>query len=204
MHDGDVNGGGALPWEKNYDEAEVLERAMHAFWARGFEATSMSDLVDATGINRGSIYAAFDGKRALFMRALRHYDKTHRADFLARIARDHAPKDAIIATFEAAAKNTGRQGAPGGCLIVNTALELSPHDPEIRDLVDASLHEVEEFFFDMIEAAQREGTVESEVAARETAQALLGLFLGLRVLTRSKPHRSAIDAITSRARAMLD
>ncbi len=193
-----------MPWEKSYDETEVLERAMQAFWARGFEATSMSDLVAATGINRGSIYAAYTNKRSLFMRVLRHYDRVYRADHLERIAMRHAPKDAIVAAFDGAARNTGRDGVPGGCLLVNTALELSPHDPEVRDFVDACLREVEDFFRSRIEAAQRDGTIRASIAPRDTAQALLGLFLGLRVLTRSKPRASVIDAITSQARAMLD
>lgn len=192
-----------MPWEKSYDETEVLERAMHAFWARGYEATSMSDLVEATGINRGSIYAAYASKHTLFMRALRHYDKVHRADYLECISRQHAPKNAIIAAFEGASRNTGRKGRPGGCLLVNSVLELSPHDAEVRHFVDACLREVEDFFCSRIEAAKRDGTVGKSVPSRETAQALLGLFLGLRVLTRSRPRRATLDAITSQAKMML-
>ncbi len=193
-----------MPWEKTYNENDVLERAMHAFWARGYEATSMSDLVEATGINRGSIYTAYTSKRALFLRALRHYDKIHRKDHLARIAREYAPRDAVIATFEGAGRNPKKDGAPSGCLLVNSALELSPHDAEIGTFVDACLKEVEDFFFAMIEAAKREGTVREAVPSRQTAQALLGLFLGLRVLMRSNPRRAAINAITSQARMMME
>jgi len=193
-----------MPWEKGYDETEVLERAMHAFWARGYEATSMSDLVAATGINRGSIYAAFTGKRELFLRALKHYDQVHRADHLARIAESLKPKEAILAAFEDAARQTGKDGTPGGCLVVNTVLELSPHDAEVRDLVDRCLREVEDFFFDRIEAARKDGTVSRATAARETAQALLGLFLGLRVLTRGKRRTDAVQAVVRQAQALLE
>lgn len=192
-----------MPWEKNYNEIEVLERAMRAFWAHGYEATSMSDLVAATGINRGSIYAAYKDKHTLFMQALRHYDKVHRLDHLEAISQQHAPKDAIIVAFEDAGKNVGQVGVPGGCLLVNTALELSPHDPEIRDFIDGCLLEVEGFFFSMIEAAKQEGTVNGSVDSRKTAQAFLGLFLGLRVLARSTPRKPVIDAITSQVRMML-
>lgn len=190
-----------MPWEKAYDESEVLERAMHAFWARGYEATSMGDLVKATGINRGSIYAAFSGKRDLFIRALHHYDTIHRAEFLAAIGADHEPKDAIIAVFQAAATPSKRQ--PGGCLLVNTVLEISPHDAEIRELVEASLAKVEDFFHDRIEAAKRRGEIAAARPARPLAQALLGLFLGLRVVTRSDPPPRRVDAIIDQARAML-
>lgn len=193
-----------MPWEKNYDEAEVLEKAMHAFWARGYEATSMQDLVEATGINRGSIYAAYTNKHTLFMEALRHYDKVHRVDYLDGISQRYAPKDTIIAAFEGACKVVGSKGIPGGCLLVNTALELSPHDAEVRELVDASLQAVEDFFFSNIEAGKRDGTVITGRTSRETAQSLLGLFLGLRVLTRGNPTKAAMQAITSQARMMLE
>ena len=88
-----------MPWEKQYDETDVLERAMKAFWARGYEATSINDLVAATGINRGSLYAGFTDKRGLFMRALDHYDREHRQAFLSALQRNYAPRDAILAAF---------------------------------------------------------------------------------------------------------
>jgi TetR/AcrR family transcriptional repressor of nem operon len=192
-----------MPWEKQYNEAEVLERAMNAFWAHGYEATSMNDLVAATGINRGSIYAGFSDKRTLFIKALRYYDKRYRIDFFDRIDRNCEAKEAILAAFERAAKTATRGKKHGGCLLVNTALELSPHDPEVQALVKASLAEVEEFFFTKIELAKQQGTVRKAVCSRDTAQALLGLFLGLRVLTRSHPDRPILDSIISQARTML-
>ena len=192
-----------MPWEKQYDETAVLDRAMRAFWARGYAATSMSDLVDATGINRGSIYAAFTDKRGLFTRALQHYDRVHRSDFLEGMAEAHGPKEAILATFEAAAAS-GRDGTtPGGCLLVNTALELSPHDPEIAAVVSRALCQVERFFRDRVAAARDAGSVPARVDADATAKALLGLFLGLRVLTRSNAEEETLNAILSQARRML-
>ncbi len=192
-----------MPWEKSYKETDVLERAMLAFWARGYEATSINDLVEVTGINRGSLYAAFDDKHGLFTQALRHYDRVHRQDYLTRLAARHGPKDAILTAFQDAARNIGRGAKPAGCLLVNTALELSPHDPEIRQFVGGSLKAVEDFFCSMIEAGQEDGSVKSTLSARKTAQALMGLFLGLRVLTRSSANRQALDAVTEQARTML-
>lgn len=193
-----------MPWEKAYDETAVLEQAMRAFWAHGYEATSMSDLVEATGINRGSIYAAFTDKRTLFLRALHHYDRVHRESYLERIAARHAPREAILETFAGAAQGTGRDGNPAGCLLVNTALEVSPHDAAVRAVVSACVGQVEAFFFRMIEAAKKDGSVRKSLPSRRTAQALLGLFLGLRVLARSGAERGAVNAILSQARRMLD
>ncbi len=192
-----------MPWEKSYNEAEVLDRAMQAFWARGYEATSMRDLVAATGINRGSIYAAFTDKRSLFIRALGHYDKHHRMDFLAGIEKGHRPAEAIAAAFDNVISAALQGRCRKGCLLVNTALELSPHDPEIDRIVRDSLTEVERFFRTMIERGQQDGSIRGDLDAAATAQALLGLFLGLRVLTRSRPERALLESIGQQARAML-
>ncbi len=193
-----------MPWQKNYDETEVLENAMHAFWRHGYEATSMRDLVEATGINRGSMYAAFPSKRDLFMRALAHYDRRYRGDHLREIARGRAPLDAIVEVFRLAAQPPASDEWPRGCLIVNTALEMSPHDAEIGEFVNRSLRAVEDFFHAQIEAARRDGSLRRSLDSRETAQALLGLFLGLRVLARAGSGMDAAAAITAQARAMLE
>ena len=192
-----------MPWEKQYDETQAVAQAMRAFWAHGYEATSVNDLVRATGVNRGSLYTAFSDKRTLFLEALRHYDKHYREDFLDRLARSHEPKDAILAAFRSAAGHRAPSDRPAGCLLVNTALEVSPHDPEVRAFVKASFDEVEDFFFTMIEDAKRRGGVRKSGSSRATAQALLGLFLGLRVLTRSGADKAALKSITSQAEALL-
>lgn len=189
-----------MPWQKNYDNVQVLENAMLAFWRHGYEGTSMRDLVAATGINRGSIYAAFESKHALFMRALKHYDQVFRAAHLERIGSENAPVDAISAVFDAAAAQHDR---PPGCLLVNTALELSPHDPEVSEFVARSLADVESFFRNRIETAQQTGELRESLDARSTAQALLGLFLGLRVLTRAGVESAIVDSIVNQARTML-
>jgi TetR/AcrR family transcriptional repressor of nem operon len=193
-----------MPWQKNYDQTEVLEKAMKAFWAHGYEATSMSDLVKATGINRGSIYAAFPNKRELFIRALEYYDQVYRRDHLQQIAALNTPREAIIAVFESAACNPPDSGRPWGCLLVNTALELSPHDAEVGAFVDRSLQAVEAFFHCRIESAKQEQSINPELDSNDTASALLGLFLGLRVLTRAKSRQATIDAVISQARMMLE
>lgn len=176
---------------------------MLAFWTQGFEATSISDLVDATGLNRGSIYGAFGDKRGLFVESLRHYDRVHRRTFLKRIAGDNLPREAIIAAFEAAASPRTAERHPAGCLLVNTALEVSPHDPAIRDLVNTSLQAVEEFFCEMIICGQADNTIPARLDAGATAKALLGLFLGLRVMTRTKLDDAAVSAVIVQARTLL-
>jgi len=193
-----------MPREKQYDETDVLERAMEAFWARGYEATSINDLVAATGIHRGSLYVGFTDKRSLFLRALDHYDRAHRRAFLCALERDHAPREAILAAFRQVVETCEEGRNRKGCLLVNTAIELSPHDSDIGDIVRAKLEEVETFFRTRIEAAQKEGTIRPEIPAAEKAQVLFGLFIGLRVITRSRPDRALMTSIVKQAAALLD
>lgn len=181
----------------------MLEKATLAFWRRGYEATSISDLVEQTGLNRGSLYTAFDGKRGLFVECLAHYDSRHRLDFLDEVSKGTGPREAILAVFEAAARPSRETGLPPGCLLVNSALEVSPHDPEVREIVNRCLAEVEAFFRANVAAAQAEGSVARDLDAGRAAQVLLGLFLGLRVIVRSGLEDGAAGAVVDQARALL-
>ncbi len=63
-----------MPWEKSFDEEVAIEKAMLVFWEKGFEPASIADLLEGTGLNRGSLYNAFGGKQQLFVKALLKYD----------------------------------------------------------------------------------------------------------------------------------
>ncbi len=192
-----------MPWDKQFKTADVLDKAMHAFWARGYEATSMGDLVGAMGINRASIYATFGNKRSLFIGALKHYDASHRHRFLARLRSWKSPKSAIVGAFEEVISSVLDGGRRDGCLLVNTALELSPHDPEIGEIVRKSLGEVELFFRDMVDRGQAAQEIPLRLDAGEAARALLGLFVGLRVLSRSRPEPDLLRGIARQADALI-
>jgi len=194
-----------MPWDKKYDETQVLERAARAFWARGYEATTMADLVAVTGINRGSIYSAFTDKRGLFRRALDHYDTKYRSDFLDHLARRHPPREAIIRAFALAAdiREDSKDARPPGCLMVNTALELSPHDPEIAVAVRASLDGLKEFFAERMRAAVAADELRPDFAVGETVGRLFGLFMGLRVMARAGMPRADRETIVKQAEEML-
>jgi TetR/AcrR family transcriptional repressor of nem operon len=193
-----------MPWEKQFDVDQALAKAMQAFWARGYEATSMQDLVTCMGLNRGSLYATFGDKRSLFIQALRRYDETHRETWLAAIRRANGPRDAVLAAFEAATKAAlDSKGASDGCFLVNTALELSPHDAEIGAIVARGFAETEDFFHATIAEGQAAGEIPAGVEPRETAQSLLSLFIGLRVLARSRPEPALLRSIAKQAEALL-
>lgn len=125
-----------VPWDKQFDEAKVLDHAMHTFWAHGYEATSVQMLADNTGIDRGSLYACFGDKCALLLDALREY-LSRRDRLLAELREMDCARDAIRLAFERLFPRVGDIGISSGCLLVNTAPELAARDEEIGALSPA-------------------------------------------------------------------
>ncbi len=177
---------------------------MNAFWSRGYQATSIQDLVDCMGIQRGSIYAAYGDKRSLFIKALHHYDHNLRKDFMTSLERENSPRQAIDKILEMAVAAAVSDKERRGCFLVNSALELSPHDPEIGEIVAKGLSETERFFCRMLEKGQQANDISADIDAKATSQALLAMMCGLRVLARSRPEKELLRTIKEQANAMLN
>jgi len=192
-----------MPLEKQFDVDEGLDKAMQVFWERGYDATSVQDLVDRTGINRGSLYATYGDKRALFLAALARYDETIRRQTLAEIEAQCAPRKAVRRVFEIFAE-PAMDGRPArGCLLVNSALELAPHDREVSQLVANSQSQIEAFFARMIVAGQAQGDLPAHIDPTAVAAGLLASLQGLIVLTRSRPEAELLNAIVDDAERRL-
>ena len=184
-----------MPWEKNFDIDETLTRAMQTFWAHGYEATSMQDLVTATGVNRASIYATYGDKRALFLTALRKYDGDIRRRMLAELAESKSPAQAIATLFDKFIDQTAVPQGNWGCFLVNTALELAAHDDELAEMINAAQDEIEGFFLAMIRKGQQSGEFAPDRDAKTLAHQALASLLGMLVMIRSRPKESFLVAV---------
>jgi len=193
-----------MPWEKQFDVDAALERAMEAFWLKGYEATSTQDLLDHMGINRGSLYDTFGNKHSLFLEALRRYETKYQKWKLCAAVRDHTPRQAIHTLFQGLVSEATTDAERAGCFLVNTALDMAPHDEEVERTVAVGFRQAETFFRTTIERGQEIGEIPGKVDAAETSRALLGLMIGMRVLARSLPDRSLLESIASRAMSLLD
>lgn len=192
-----------MPLQKSFDATEALENAMNAFWSRGYEATSVQDLVDCMGIGRGSLYASFGCKRDLFIQSLAHYDRTRRRDWIRDVSAGKSGRQAVLDVFDAVMTFTLQDPGRDGCLLVNTALEVSPHDEEIAGIVAEAMAAVEKFFRDSLEAAKIEGDVRQDLDAAATAQVLMTLLAGIRVFARSGPDRNMMRRVADHVRLIL-
>lgn len=191
-----------MPWEKNFNPDEALEKAMKAFWKNGYEPTSMQDLLDCMGIQRGSFYATFKNKHTVFMMALERYEKFFTNRF-SLIEAKYSPKAGIIHMFETFLKDAKENPEYNGCFLVNTALDLGPHDPEVSQLVTRGFSQVEDFFQKMIKKGQADGSISPELNAKNTARVLMGLMSGLRVLTRTELDIGTAQALVQHAKNIL-
>ena len=173
-----------MPWEKSFDQEHALAAAADVFQDRGYEATSMTQLLAAMGIQKGSFYATFGSKRDVFVAALRRYN-TQWADLFAEQREGRCPRDFLIEQMQSIAGECRGKAAARGCFLVNTAIELGPHDPEIKKLCQQALNAYAGLMRELIEEAQALGEMDPALDADASAQMLLSVRLGLRVMGRS-------------------
>jgi len=187
---------------REFDEAAVLDAAVLCFWKQGYDATSIKDLVARTGITAASLYNAFGDKRALYQKALDHYVEGSISD---RIQRCGAlpPLAAIEAFFDEILTRSLADRDHKGCMLVNTALDMAPQDPEFREIVAQVLSRIEAFFLKCVEIGQADGTITRSLAGAALAQNLLGTLVGIRVLARVRPERALLEGVMAPPLALL-
>jgi len=193
-----------VPRPREFDEECALDAAIECFWLRGYEATSVRDLAAAMGISGPSLYNAFGDKRALFVKALRSYLDRSALAMIKRLEASLSPKEAVRRFIEEIIEHSVGDPERRGCFLINSALEVAPHDSELSKFVADRFGDIEAFFHRSIKAAQAEGTIPRDRAPRDLARLLLGVLLGIRVLARSKPNRALLEGIARQALALLD
>jgi TetR/AcrR family transcriptional repressor of nem operon len=187
---------------RSFDEGLVLDAAMERFWKHGYVATSVRDLGDAMGLGAASLYNAFGDKRALFERCLDRYLDANMRARIARLEATLPARQAIEALLGEIVERSMHDRL--GCMLVNSALEIAPHDAAIAEVVAARLGELEAFFRRCVVAGQRDGSIDSERDASDLARLLLTTVIGLRVLARGRPERELLEGAVRQVLVLLD
>jgi TetR/AcrR family transcriptional regulator, transcriptional repressor for nem operon len=187
---------------REFDEATVLEAAMNCFWAQGYELTSVRELAKQMGITGASLYNAFGDKRSLYRQVLGHYLEQTVRDRVARLEQ-LPPFPAIRTFFDEIVERSVTDKQRRGCMLVNSALELAPYDPEFQKLVAQEMIFIEGFFRRCIEAGQKDGTISGIRPGAELAKLLLSVLLGIRVLARTRPERAVLEDAANGALELL-
>ncbi len=192
-----------MPWEKSFDEDEIVGKAMNVFWEKGFEPASMADLITSTGITRGSLYNAFGGKEPLFVKALQKYDKDNRRALLSELEAIDDPVRAIAVLFDGLVTDTVADPEKKGCFLVNTSSDLATHGVEVNNLVRTGMREFQAFFRRSIEVGQARQQIPATLDPEATAKGLMGMVVAIRVLGRGIFDEASLKTIAQQAQRLL-
>jgi TetR/AcrR family transcriptional regulator, transcriptional repressor for nem operon len=188
---------------REFDEETVLDAAVLCFWRQGYDATSVRDLCEGTGLTAASLYNAFGDKRALYQRSFDRYVEASVVDRIGRLE-TRPGREALRAFFHEILERSLGDAEHKGCLMVNAALEPAPGDAEFRQGVVAILGRIETFFRGRVEAGQAEGTITRSLPAASLARHLLGALMGLRVLARARPETVLLESVVSTTLALIE
>ncbi len=178
---------------REFDPAKALDEAMHVFWKKGYTATSVEDLVEATGVNRYGLYDVFDSKRGLFLAALEYYRRTVVTEAIQELERPGASIAAIHAVFERIIRRARTGEAKYGCLLCNTAEEVAPFDPEAAREVTTYQRRLIKAFRAAVREAQHKGELTESIDPAEMGRYLAGLIQGASYLARSPSTNQEVE-----------
>ena len=181
---------------KQFDQDNVLDRAMTLFWRRGYEATSIDQLCAATGINRGSLYATFGNKRALFLAALERYWQSVGTSMMAALNHPD-PRHAIELMLESIITRTSDPHSPRGCLITNTALECPDVGDDIARKIAEGVGRQEAAIYAVLRRAQAEALLDPTQDARALARLFLGVAQGMNVVNKATADPTMLKDMVS-------
>jgi len=192
-----------MPRAKLFNREDALQNAMQAFWARGYEATSIQELVDCMGINRGSLYDTFGDKHSLFLAALDQYT----AKSLLRgsaLSKEGNARDILTEFLRAFMFRNLDDPQKRGCFITNTAVERSSHDADCATRIRDYFSHIEKELEALIERGQKDKTITTTRDPATLAAFFIGVMQGIRVVAKVNPEEACLRPLVEVALASLD
>ena len=189
---------------KDFDENEVLVKAMNLFWTKGYNTTSMEDLVAGLGISRSSLYDTYTDKHTLFIKALENYQHISAVKIQEIIDHPGPAKETVRKLIDMVTEGllSGRQRK--GCFLVNAGVEVGPHDKEVNNLVCRNDQQMEEIFYQVIQQGKKKGEIKNPQDARTLAKFIFNTVKGLQVTAKSTADKSLFNDIIQLAVSILD
>lgn len=190
-----------MPRPREFDEDRVVLAVRDAFWDRGYAATSMDDLLRVSGLGKGSLYGAFGDKHRLFLRVLREYDDANLRGLRERLEAAPRGVDMVREFVLGVAGDPTGAAARRGCLLANSTAELATSTPDVAAEARRSYDAITALLTEALERGQREGDVDPDADAAETARAVLAAQLGVVALGRTGMDLAELTAVARSALA---
>jgi TetR/AcrR family transcriptional repressor of nem operon len=193
-----------MPRPREFETSEALNQAMQVFWTKGYEATSLADLIGAMNLSKSSFYDTFGSKHEVFLAAIEHYKQTVTRQIASVATLDSPAKKLIKSLFDRAiSKMTDKQGRRG-CFLNNCAVEVAMHDPAAAKLIGGGFAVMEDTLFALVRRGQAEGDIAKGKDARALARYLTSSLNGLMVVGKANPDPDALADIAGMALSVLD
>lgn len=189
---------------KEFDPEAALTSAMELFWERGYEATSMADLVDHLGIGRASLYATFGGKKDLYLKALQRYLASRSPSPIEVLSQPGPALPAVRALVQQYVEEAIGDEQGRGCMVVNTAIELASRDPALGRRVAANWDSLETALWSALARAQAQDELSPDADPRSTARFLLVFLQGVKVVGKSSDDAQRLRAAGEHVLRLLD
>jgi TetR/AcrR family transcriptional repressor of nem operon len=165
---------------RGFDELEVMENLMQVFWDKGYEATTMQDLVKASGLLKGSLYGAFGDKQTIYLAALKHYNRTRMHAQIEILNGEGSVRRKISRLFDNVIEATKRDVFAGGCLLCNASLEKAVQDKLVKNEIKTTIRRLK---VAIVDAVKKEGVNEDQAAS--LAAFIISAYFGTRVLAKA-------------------
>jgi TetR/AcrR family transcriptional regulator, transcriptional repressor for nem operon len=193
-----------MPRVKEFQPDEALEKAMQVFWHKGYEATSMEDLLHAMDLNRGSLYNTFGDKRNLFLKVMDRYCAAFVGPKLSLLDQPGPALPALRRFITGMIEGGLADPQRRGCFISNTVMELSPHENEIAGRLRQALKMAEDAFFRILARAKQQGELKHDADPRALARFLVTMMQGTVVMIKAGTPADVVKQTAEAGFSILD
>ena len=184
---------------REFDTEHVLDVAMRLFWVKGYEGTSMSDLVTATGLSRASLYAAFGDKESLFLTVLARYGEKFTSRPISAFSEFDDPFDAVLHFLRRTAEHLTDARLPRGCLFANASAEGAGSSAAISRAVADGAARLETALYEAMHKGQSRGKLARDADVRALARFYAGVAQGMALMARLSTDPTFIQDIAATA-----
>lgn len=183
-----------MPRNKEFNQDEVLDKAIQLFWEKGYNACSMQDVVDGLGLSRSSIYDTFTDKKNLFLESLKKYQEDY-TSIVINMLRDSSDIRKTIEDIFYSIVRDVEKCSQKGCFMTNSTIELAHTDEEISQIINGNKQQIELALENALQKGQDLGQISQKNNSKVLAKYLYSNLAGLRVITKNKTHSDEIKEI---------
>ena len=192
-----------MPRPRKFNQTKTIQQTMKVFWQKGYEATSISDLTEATDLKPGSLYNAFGSKHAIYIESLNYYLRNIGGQVF-EVLDDSIPGlEAIQACFDGLIDAELADPLQRGCFMQNAIMERASCDVDVRNLASSAKADGLGAFQRALERAKATGDIREDVSITDTARYLVGIVYAIRTLSQTTRNRSELEAVVQIALSTL-